>query len=233
MNRPPSVERYLAWVATPNPEAALADIRFVVLDSETTGLDPRKDRLITIGAVAVRQGEIRLDDSFEALLKVAYNTGSVTIHGVTRDESAGGFEEPEALEQFLDYLGDGVIVGHHIQHDVATFNAAYERHFGFSLRNPSLDTMDLTLHLERDGAFGGSDRIRNFSLDGLCDRFGVIPHDRHTAPGDAFLTAQVFLRLLSLAPRFGRTTLRLLAEPFPVDTTSSPAVAKAAGDGVS
>ncbi len=54
------------------------------------------------------------------------------MHGVTRDESRGGVEEPEALERFLDYLRDGVIVGHHIGHDIGTFDAAYERHWGFA-----------------------------------------------------------------------------------------------------
>ena len=196
------------------PASPVGDVRFVVLDSETTGLDPRKDRLVTIGAVAVRAGEIWIEDSFEALLKVAYNTSAVTVHGVTRDESLGGMEEPEALRGFLSYLKDGVIVGHHIRHDVETLDAGYERHFGFRLRNRSLDTMDLALHLERDGAFVGREPIRTFSLDALCSLFGVVPHDRHTAPGDAFLTAQVFLRLLRLAARHGRTTLEGLTEPF-------------------
>jgi DNA polymerase-3 subunit epsilon len=170
--------------------------------------------LITIGAVAVVGGEILLDDVFEALLEVTHNSAAVTVHGVTRQESLGGMTEPEALERFLAYLKDGVIVGHHIGHDVATLNAGYERHWGFSLQNRSLDTMDLTLHLERDGAFAGGDPISEFSLDGLCNLFGVIPHDRHTASGDAFITAQVFLRLLRLASRHGRSTLGKLTEPF-------------------
>lgn len=192
-------------------------VRFVVLDSETTGLDPRKDRIITIGAVVVEDNEIRLDDSFEALLQVAVNTSAVTVHGITREESLGGVAEPEALQQFLAYLKDGVIVGHHIAHDVQCFNVSYERHFGFQMRNLSLDTMALTLHLERDGAFAGEEAISQFSLDALCERFGVIPHDRHTAPGDAFLTAQVFLRLLRLAAKHGRTTLGQVAQPFDPD----------------
>ena len=83
------------------------------------------------------------------------------------------------------------------------------------LLNRSLDTMDLTLHLERDGAFAGRPPIRRFTLDALCELFGVIPHDRHTASGDAFITAQVFLRLLRLAARHGRATLGPLSEPFP------------------
>jgi hypothetical protein len=51
-------------------------------------------------------------------------------------------------------------------------------------------------------------------LDALCGIFGIIPHDRHTAPGDAFLTAHAFLRLLKLAAKHQRTTLGRLAEPL-------------------
>ena len=136
-------------------ETPIGQVRFVVLDCETTGLNPRTDRIITIGAVAVRDGEIVLGDSFESLLKVTENTSAVTVHGITRDESLKGIEESEALEGFLDYLQDGVIVGHHIGHDIASLDAACARHWDVTLLNRSLDTMDLTLHLERDGAFAG------------------------------------------------------------------------------
>lgn len=217
------IERYLAhFEHSWTDDAPIERVRFVALDSETTGLDARKDRLVTIGAVAVVGGEIVLEDSFEALLKVAYNTSSVTVHGVTRDEGRAGYDEPEAIVLFLEYLRDGVIVGHHIGHDVATFNAAYERHFGFQLRNRFLDTMDLTLHLERDGAFLDREQIRRFTLDSLCDMFDVVPHDRHTAPGDAFITAQVFLRLLKLARKVGRTDLGSLSVPFPAEADRAP-----------
>ena len=74
--------------------------------------------------------------------------------------------------------------------------------------------MALTLLLERDGAFKEQKEIQGFSLDALCSQFGVTPHDRHTAGGDAFITAQVFLRLLRLAKRHGRITLGELCEPF-------------------
>jgi DNA polymerase-3 subunit epsilon len=212
---PPFITRYQqifdsSWA----DDAPVDQVRFVVLDSETTGLNPRVDRIITIGAVAVRTGEILIEDSFAAMLRVDKNTEAVTVHGVTRDESRSGIEEPEALERFLDYVRDGVIVGHHIGHDVAAFAAAYERHWGAGFLNRSLDTMDLTLHLEQDGAFAGKPPIRHFTLDALCEMFGVIPHDRHTASGDAFMTAQVFLRLLKLAARHDRTTLADISRDF-------------------
>jgi len=111
-------------------------------------------------------------------------------------------------------LKDGVIVGHHIGHDIQALNVAYQRHAGFELRNRSLDTMDLALHLNEDGAF--KTMAEGFSLDGLCEMFGIPAHDRHTAGGDAFITAQVLLRLLKLASRYGRMTLSTIGEEFVV-----------------
>ena len=215
------IEQYQRrFTATWTDAEPIDTVRFVALDSETTGLNPLTDRIITIGAVAVQGGEIVLEDSFEAMLRVERNTAAVAVHGITRDETRGGIDEPEALRRFLEYLQDGVIVGHHIDHDISTLNAGYQRHWGFDLMNRSLDTMDLTLHLERSDAFADRERIRGFTLDSLCELFGVVPHDRHTAGGDAFITAQVFLRLLRLAARYGRTELGAVCEPF---ATSSEA----------
>jgi DNA polymerase III subunit epsilon len=215
---PPFVARYRAcFDDTWAEDTPIERVRFVVLDSETTGLNPRVDRLITIGAVAVQNSEIVLEDSFDALIKIDRNTEAVTVHGVTRDQSLRGVDEQVAIEGFIDYLKDGVIVGHHIGHDISTIDAALERHWGVTLTNRSLDTMDLTLHLERDGAFAGRPPIRQFTLDGLCAMFGVIPHDRHTASGDAFITAQVFLRLERLARRVGRGTLGRISDSFEVE----------------
>jgi DNA polymerase-3 subunit epsilon len=171
--------------------------RFVVLDTETTGLDPRRDRIITIGAVAVADGEIRLDDSFEALLTIDYNRGSVTVHGITRDEASGAMDERDAIEQFLAYLRDSVIVGHHIGHDIEALNCAAERHFGFRMPNRWIDTNDLMERLGWESS--------GHTLDALCADFGIIPHDRHTAGGDAFLTAQIFVRLWRIARKTGIT----------------------------
>lgn len=216
--QPASLGRYRAATGRPvENDAPLDGVRFVVLDCETTGLDPATDHIITIGAVAVIDGEIRLDDTFERLLRIEENTPAVTVHGITRDESRSGVAEPEALSAFLDYVGDGIIVGHHIGHDIGSLNAGYARHWGTRLVNRDLDTMDLTLLLERDGAFAGRPPIRHFTLDALCEMFGVTPHDRHTASGDAFITAQIFLRLLRLAAKYDRKTVGTITEVFPTE----------------
>ncbi|MGA2053388.1 MAG: exonuclease domain-containing protein [Opitutales bacterium] len=203
-----------AFVRTWAEDTPAERVRFVAFDSESTGLDPVHDTLVSLGAVAVQGGEILLDQAFEAMLKLEYNNSMVMIHGITRDESLKGRDEAEALLDFLDYLGDGVIVGHHIGHDVAMLNVALQAHFGIKLRNRTLDTMELTLHLEQAGLLPAAGGEPNFTFDALCARFHIPPHDRHTAHGDAFLAAQLLLKLLRLAKRAGRGTLGSVCEPF-------------------
>ena len=175
-----SVERYLAAFENSwQGDTPAGNVRFVALDTETTGLDPRRDRIITIGAVVVQRRRDLLEDSFEVLLKMAYNNSSVTVHGITRDEAAGGMEEAEAVALFLDYLLDGVIVGHHIGHDIEALNCACERHFNLTLHNRSLDTMDLTLHLNDDGAFAGRPMACRLLARRLCECSALSPRPPH------------------------------------------------------
>jgi DNA polymerase-3 subunit epsilon len=212
------IHAYLhAFDASWADETPVERVRFVALDTETTGLDPKHDRVITIGAVGIKDGQIDLADSFEAMLKIDYNQSAVTVHGVTRDEARDGMDEREALAELLGYLGDGVIVGHHIGFDIEILNCACQRHFEISLLNRWLDTMDLTLHLKDSGVFGTTRAPSGFSLDALSDWFGVAPRDRHTAGGDAFITALIFLRLQRLARRSGRHRLADLAVPYPAN----------------
>tara|TARA_R110002167_G_scaffold83901_1_gene228319 strand:+ start:134 stop:841 length:708 start_codon:yes stop_codon:yes gene_type:complete len=220
---PPEVDRYLACVADlPGDDLAIDAVRFVSLDCETTGTDAKKDRLITMGAITVRDGEILLEDQFEVMLRISHNTSAVLVHGITAEEAAReGVEEEAALRGFLEFLEDGVIVGHHIGFDVEVIQRACQRCFGIDLSNRWIDTMELTLHLEDAGAFeafrdGLNTRnpFRDFSLDGLCKQFHIAPHDRHTAAGDAFITAQIFLKLLRMARHYDRTTLGQIAERY-------------------
>jgi DNA polymerase-3 subunit epsilon len=212
-----SLNTYLSsFRRTWSDHAPVEGVRFVVLDCESTGLDPKRDRIVSIGAIAVVDAQILLGDVFETLLRVSHNTAATLVHGITRSEARFGIAEDAALLKLLPYLRDGVIVGHHIEHDLAMLNAACRRHFDMALGNRWIDTLGLTRQLERHGALdpgaagaGGA----ALSLDALCERFGITPYDRHTAPGDAFLTAQIFLRLLRYARRCGRTTLQALAAP--------------------
>ena len=206
-----------SFAATWKDETPVNGVRFLSVDTESTGLDPSHDFLVAYGAVAIRDGEILLDDAFETVVRRPFNDANVTLHGITREQSLKGDSPECALANFLDYALDGVLVGHHIESDLAMLNAAAKHFFGISLKNRYVDTMGLALLLERDGVLEKPQGAPDFSLDGLCARFGIAPHDRHTAAGDAFLTAQVFLKLLPFARRAGRVTLGALCEPWTDD----------------
>lgn len=201
-------------------QANWENFRFACIDSESTGLDPRRDSIISLAGVGLQNGEICLWDQFSVILPVAYNTSSVTVHGITREEAASGVEAPVALKAFLDWLGDGVIVGHHIQHDVTLINVALEKLFSIQLRNVVVDTMEAFLAVREAGGFSALGEPPGYSLDALCDHFHIVPHDRHTALGDGFLTAQILLRILKEAAKCAQWNLDDLRawhadEPFP------------------
>lgn len=179
--------------------------RFVVFDQETTGLDPEHDRIVSIGAVAVRGGEIVLEDVFEEVLRVSIATPAVLVHGILPEESRQGREMSEAVPDFLEYIGGDILVGHHVGFDRAILRVAAGR-VGRAVPNAVLDTMRIALALQDAGALALEE---GFELDMLCQHFGIVPHDRHTAPGDAFLTAQVFVRLQRLCDRHGLDMLSL------------------------
>lgn len=184
------------------------NLRFAVVDSESTGFDPRKDRLVSIGGIGVRNGAIELEDQFAIIFPIAYNTSAVMVHGITRETAAGeGIAEPEAMARFLAWLQDAVLVGHHIRHDLALLSQAAERWHGLRLHNVVIDTFEAHEALREAGCHG-TGPVQEGSLDAFCRYFGLTPHDRHTALGDAFLTAQVWIRLLRKAAGRGRWNLR-------------------------
>ncbi len=208
------IEQYArAFEKTWDAATPVGEVRFLCLDTESTGTDPEHDFLVEIAAVAVCDGEMVLPDYFEALIRRPFNDANVTLHGITRETAATAGEPVDrALAQFFAYALDGVLVGHHVYHDIAMLSHAGEKFFGQHLLNRAIDTMELAMLLEKDGTLPPGAAPCDYSLDALCERFDIPPHGRHTAAGDAFLVAQIFLKLLPCARRAGRLALAQLCE---------------------
>jgi DNA polymerase-3 subunit epsilon len=164
--------------------------RFVVFDTETTGLDVRRDVILSIGAVAIYGNSIVVKDYLEIFLdQNVFKTESVPIHGILKEGKEEKQTERDAVSQFLDYIKDAILVGHHVRFDIKMINTALQRMGLGKLKNRSMDT-DLMYQ-----KFKGLQADQRISLDELCRVFKVPKSDRHTAVGDAFITALVFLRL--------------------------------------
>lgn len=165
--------------------------RFVVFDTETTGLDILQDRVLSIGAVVINENVIDVSDSFEMYLEQEeFKAETVEIHGLLKEGNLTKASEKNALEKFVNFLGNSVIIAHHAAFDIDMINAALKRMRLPKLKNKSIDTGILYKKLE-----GKNDK--HFNLDVLSDEFSIPKHDRHTASGDAFITAILFLKIIS------------------------------------
>ncbi|MDR6843549.1 3'-5' exonuclease [Flavobacterium granuli] len=169
--------------------------RFVVLDTETTGFDYDNDRILCIGAVVLQNNAISIPDSFEIYIhQDHYDKKSAQIHGILKDWVMDKPSELEALQQFLTFLGDSIIIAHHTIFDVTMINRALERNGLPLLTNKTLDTSFLykrTLIMSNL-----LERKEKYALDDLADKFDISKKDRHTAMGDAYITAIAFLKIV-------------------------------------
>ena len=178
-------------------ETTSTDTNFVVLDTETTGFDFEIDRIISIGAVTVREQEIIIASSFEVYIKQErFNAATVEFHGIIKNEKFETLTETRALEQFLDYIGNAVLVAHHANFDITMINQALKRNGLPKLKNKVLDT----LFLYRATRIKSNliDQKKMYSLDEIAENYDIDVSDRHTAAGDALITAIIFLKTLNI-----------------------------------
>ena len=174
---------------------SIEETRFVVLDTETTGFDYENDRILCIGALVLQNNMIAIQDSFEVYIEQDhYDKSTAQIHGILKDFILKRPNEAEALTQFLAFLGDSIIIAHHTIFDVTMINKALERNGLPALTNKALDTAHLYKKtLIKSHLF---ERKDHYTLDDLADKFDISKKDRHTALGDAYITAIAFLKIV-------------------------------------
>ncbi|WP_291781925.1 3'-5' exonuclease [Cecembia sp.] len=181
----------------------ISQLNFVVLDTETTGLNPKMDYIISFGGIKLSHFSIPVRNCKEMYLKVPIkNAEAIQVHELIRTK------DPVALRdfarEFLEFIGPHILVGHHVGFDLAMLEKAL-RPFGLKkLQNAVLDTQYFAMRLEKGIQYDPSmGKPGEFTLDSLCERYGITLDDRHTAAGDAFLTAQLLMKLLKLAEKKG------------------------------
>ncbi len=186
-------------------ERALRDLEFVVFDTETTGLKLRHgDRVISIGACRIVNGRLLAREQFDQRVNPQrpIPAESTRIHGLSDADVAEAPPITVVLPRFREFVGHGVLVAHNAAFDLlAVSQQAEEAGVEFSM--PVLDTLFLSRALDPTLELHG--------LDALAERFriGFEPGTRHTALGDARVTAEL---LLTLLPRLEARGIRTLAQ---------------------
>lgn len=159
---------------------------FVVVDIETTGLNPATERIIEIGAVRVRGDKI--EQEFDVLINPGRSLSSfiVELTGITDEMLEGAPDIREALAQFLDFAGEDVLMGHHLSFDYS-FLKKNIVNTGGSFERKGIDTLKIARVALPD--------LESRSLESLCRHYNIINEHAHRACDDARATAELYLRL--------------------------------------
>ena len=182
-------------------ERPLGDLVYTVFDTETTGLNPSGgDEIIQIGAARVVNGRLLRQESFEQLVDPGRDIpkAGIAIHGITPDMVVGQPRIDEVFPAFHQFAQDTVLVAHNAAFDMK-FLQAPARRTGLRLQQPVLDTLLLSavVHPHQE----------SHRLEAIAERFGITVLGRHTALGDALVTAEVLLKLTPLLRDMGIVTL--------------------------
>lgn len=182
--------------------APIADTLFAVVDTELTGLDEAKDSIISIGAVAMTGGRIELGTSFYRLVspEAELTPENVIIHEITPSEVAAGPAIEAVLDDFLEFCGNRVLIGHFAAVDMAFLDRDAKRGRGEGIRNSVIDTYSIYGWLQ--GRYPGHSLLaapgERHNLYDIAKSMGVPVNGAHNALMDAFTTALLFQRFIPL-----------------------------------
>ena len=163
--------------------------KYVILSTETTGLNSKKDVILSFGALAVVNDVIRVGDNFEVvILQYKYLHDNGMSNDFLIESKLTKLAEPQAIQSLIDYIGNAVLVGHQIHLYIEMINDVLEKMECGKLKNEALDVeimhqklMDIT--------------NKSFSLDELVKHYKIPHSERNTASDDAYSIALLFLKL--------------------------------------
>lgn len=182
-------------------DRTIEQTHIVALDCETTGLDPRRDRIVSLATVPIRQGRCLPESGIDRLIDPghAIPERSSAVHGIYDADVAGAPAFATVFPEIEAALDDAALLGHEIGFDLAMIRRETRLSSLAWVPPPALDTLLLYAAAVPDAT--------DLRLEAIAARLGVTIHGRHTARGDALATAEIFLLLLPPLARCGATTL--------------------------
>lgn len=189
-------------------DTPLAETSFVVVDTETTGFDPQEDVLLSIATVEMTGSRVRPERQFQSLIRLEPRRSIppriVELTGIREEDVADAPPLADVIPRFLQAAKGAVLVAHHALHDVRFLNAALTRLYRTRLPHRVLDSANVARRLHPE--------LAGHTLDDLLAHFRIPVTERHTALGDARMTAELWRHLLAEAEAQGVRTLGELYE---------------------
>ena len=181
--------------------ASIEEVRYVVIDLELTGLNERRDSIVSMAGIKMVGGRIDFETVFYRLVKprTELQSESVIIHEITPSEVREKPDIEKVLSDFIEFCGSDVIIGHCVSIDMGFLNRELKKLTGAVLENPVIDTSAVYAWIKTkfsQRSFPSS--FRDSGLFDIAKHFGVPVSGAHNALMDAFITAQVFQRFIPM-----------------------------------
>lgn len=180
-------------------DTAISQVPLMAIDFETTGLDPAKNSIVSIGLVPFNLQRIFSSRARQWLVKPRFQLTdeSVTVHGITHSEVDSAPDLNRILPELLSLLAGKVAVVHYRQMEREFMTAAVQARLGEGIMFPVIDTMELEARLYRAGSLSWWDKMRrrqpaSVRLDASRTRYGLPPYRPHHAVTDAIACAELF-----------------------------------------
>lgn len=194
----------------------LADYTYVVYDTELTGLNRRKDEIISIGAVRIRNMRIELGETFHCYVRPENldHTKATLIHKITPEQLKAAPPLEEVLPLFLKFIETDLLVGHCVAIDTGFLNKATRKLYNGVIANPNLDTMRMAQVYKESplNNYRGDYQTGNggYNLQKLSIELNLPFFEAHDALEDALQTAYLFIFLVKKLGTIGINSINEL-----------------------
>lgn len=167
---------------------------YVCFDCETTGLNPKKDEIISIGAIIIKNNQILHSKKFERFVKTeqCLSAESIKIHHIRECDIENALDIEEVIYEFLDFVGNRPLVGYYLEFDCAMVNKYIKQKIGIKLPNKQYEVSEMYFDKVIKKYPGANIDLR---FDVIMDRLKLPRLGKHDAINDVIMTAMIFLKL--------------------------------------
>ena len=172
---------------------------YICLDCETSGLNPKKDEILSIGAVHIKDNKILMSKTFNIFLKPSKNidSESIKIHHIRPIDLENGIEAQKAIFQLLEFIGSRTIVGYYIEFDIAIISRYTQEFIGIKLPNKTIEVSSMYYKTRRKSSYYG---LVDLKFNTILKNLNIPNFGKHDALNDAIMTSIIFLKLISIKP---------------------------------
>lgn len=172
---------------------------YVCLDCETSGLNPRKDEILSIGAVHIKDNKILMRRTFNVFLKPSQHIDakSIKIHYIRDIDSENGMDPKDAIFELLDFIGSRPLVGYYIKFDAAIISKYTKRFIGINLPNETIEVSSMYYKTRKKSS---DYEFIDLKFDTILKNLNIPILGKHDALNDAIMTSMMFLKLKDLTP---------------------------------